>query len=75
MLPLLINLAKNLNIILEMIFLIFSYIVSVLFIRYCEDAFSSEFISTIGIDFKIKTLELRGVKIKLQIWDTAGRSI
>ena len=28
---------------------------------------------TIGIDFKIKTIELHGKKIKLQIWDTAGQ--
>ncbi|KTG39860.1 hypothetical protein cypCar_00022512 [Cyprinus carpio] len=28
---------------------------------------------TIGIDFKIKTVELQGKKIKLQIWDTAGQ--
>lgn len=36
--------------------------------RFSDDAFTSTFISTIGIDFKIKTVELRGKKIKLQIW-------
>ena len=41
--------------------------------RFLEDAFSSTFISTIGIDFKIRTIELDGKKIKLQIWDTAGQ--
>ncbi|KAK2724914.1 ras-related protein Rab-10-like [Artemia franciscana] len=41
--------------------------------RFSDDAFNTTFISTIGIDFKIKTIELRGFKIKLQIWDTAGQ--
>ncbi|XP_062511670.1 ras-related protein Rab-8A-like [Corticium candelabrum] len=41
--------------------------------RFSEDAFNSTFISTIGIDFKIRTVELEGKKIKLQIWDTAGQ--
>lgn len=41
--------------------------------RFSEDAFNSTFISTIGIDFKIRTIELEGKKIKLQIWDTAGQ--
>jgi Ras-related protein Rab-10 len=41
--------------------------------RFSEDAFNTTFISTIGIDFKIKTIELKGKKIKLQIWDTAGQ--
>nr|ACO10527.1 Ras-related protein Rab-10 [Caligus rogercresseyi] len=41
--------------------------------RFSEDTFNTTFISTIGIDFKIKTFELRGKKIKLQIWDTAGQ--
>ncbi|KFD58301.1 hypothetical protein M513_01064 [Trichuris suis] len=41
--------------------------------RFCDDAFNTTFISTIGIDFKIKTIELKGKKIKLQIWDTAGQ--
>lgn len=34
--------------------------------------FITQLIETLftGIDFKIKTVELRGKKIKLQIWDT-----
>ncbi|KAK7095647.1 ras-related protein Rab-8A-like [Littorina saxatilis] len=44
-----------------------------LLFRFSEDAFNSTFISTIGIDFKIRTIELDGKKIKLQIWDTAGQ--
>jgi len=41
--------------------------------RFSDDAFNSTFISTIGIDFKIRTIELDDKKIKLQIWDTAGQ--
>lgn len=41
--------------------------------RYADDTFNTTFISTIGIDFKIKTIELEGKRIKLQIWDTAGQ--
>ena len=41
--------------------------------RFCEDTFTPSFITTIGIDFKIRTLVLDGKKIKLQIWDTAGQ--
>ncbi|XP_070493660.1 ras-related protein Rab-8A [Chironomus tepperi] len=41
--------------------------------RFSENNFNTTFISTIGIDFKIRTIELDGKKIKLQIWDTAGQ--
>ena len=29
--------------------------------------------ATIGVDFMIKTLTIRGARVKLQIWDTAGQ--
>lgn len=44
-----------------------------LLLRYANDSFSPTFITTIGIDFKIKNIELGGKRIKLQIWDTAGQ--
>ncbi|KAF7212177.1 ras-related protein Rab-8B [Nothobranchius furzeri] len=44
-----------------------------LLFRFSEDAFNTTFISTIGIDFKIRTVDLDGKRIKLQIWDTAGQ--
>ena len=44
-----------------------------IFVRFSEDAFNSTFISTIGIDFKIRTVEIDDKKIKLQIWDTFGQ--
>ncbi|XP_043819992.1 ras-related protein Rab-13 [Dromiciops gliroides] len=44
-----------------------------LIIRFAEDNFNSTYISTIGIDFKIRTVDIEGKKIKLQVWDTAGQ--
>ncbi|KAM9854920.1 ras-related protein Rab-8B [Aulostomus maculatus] len=44
-----------------------------LLFRFSEDSFNTTFISTIGIDFKIRTIELDGKRVKLQIWDTAGQ--
>jgi Ras-related protein Rab-8A len=44
-----------------------------LLLRYANDSFSPTFITTIGIDFKIKNVEVDGTRIKLQIWDTAGQ--
>lgn len=40
-----------------------------LLLRYTEDTFSSLFMPTIGIDFKIRTMTIGQKQIKLQIWD------
>jgi Ras-related protein Rab-1A len=41
--------------------------------RYTDETYNFTQASTIGVDFKIKTVEIEGEKIKLQIWDTAGQ--
>ncbi|KAH0554999.1 ras-related protein Rab-8A [Microplitis demolitor] len=41
--------------------------------RYCDERYYDTYISTIGIDFKQKIINLDGTPIKLQIWDTAGQ--
>ncbi|KAM1053797.1 hypothetical protein ACFX13_001303 [Malus domestica] len=46
---------------------------SCLLLRFSDGSFTTSFITTIGIDFKIRTIELDGKRIKLQIWDTAGQ--
>jgi Ras-related protein Rab-8A len=46
---------------------------SCIVLRYVDDSFTPSFISTIGIDFKIKTVLIDGKKVKLMIWDTAGQ--
>ncbi|KAK8496608.1 hypothetical protein V6N13_024759 [Hibiscus sabdariffa] len=46
---------------------------SCLLLRFSDGSFTTSFITTIGIDFKIRTIELDGKGIKLQIWDTAGQ--
>ncbi|KAM8807391.1 ras-related protein Rab-15 [Eudromia elegans] len=41
--------------------------------RFTDNEFHPAHISTIGVDFKMKTIEVDGVKVRIQIWDTAGQ--
>ncbi|XP_063687507.1 ras-related protein Rab-3-like [Bolinopsis microptera] len=41
--------------------------------RYCDNSFTQAFVSTVGIDFKVKTVYRHDKRVKLQIWDTAGQ--
>lgn len=40
--------------------------------RFMDDAFDQPFVSTIGVDFKIKTLAFHDKVVKLQVWDLAA---
>ncbi|KAF1385253.1 hypothetical protein PFLUV_G00105810 [Perca fluviatilis] len=40
--------------------------------RYADDSFSNSFVSTVGIDFKVKTVYRNEKRIKLQIWGSSG---
>ena len=42
-------------------------------IRFTDDAFDEHIQSTIGVDFKVKHIELNKKRIKLTVWDTAGQ--
>ncbi|MHA1805822.1 MAG: Rab family GTPase [Promethearchaeota archaeon] len=42
--------------------------------RYCYNIFNPSERLTIGVDFHVKTIELKGRKIKLQIWDIGGEA-
>ncbi|XP_042912951.1 ras-related protein Rab-13-like [Parasteatoda tepidariorum] len=41
--------------------------------RFCTNSFKTTYSATVGVDFQIKTLELEGERIALQLWDTAGQ--
>lgn len=46
---------------------------SAMMVRFADDVYNPEYISTIGVDFKIRTIQHRNKTLKLQIWDTAGQ--
>lgn len=41
--------------------------------RYSKDEFATSYLSTVGVDFQIKKIQVDDKAIKLQIWDTAGQ--
>jgi len=46
---------------------------SCLLLRFVADTYTASSLSPIGVEFKIRTIELEGKTVKLQIWDTAGQ--
>ena len=41
--------------------------------RFCDNNFKEKYLNTIGVDFKIISLNYKGNNIKLHLWDTAGQ--
>ncbi|XP_001639885.3 EF-hand calcium-binding domain-containing protein 4B isoform X7 [Nematostella vectensis] len=41
--------------------------------RFCHDQWKPSFTATIGVDFQIKTMNVNGQCIAIQLWDTAGQ--
>ncbi|CAI2379847.1 unnamed protein product [Moneuplotes crassus] len=46
---------------------------SCLLIRFADDDFTDNYVTTIGVDFRFRTLKIDDYSVKLQIWDTAGQ--
>ena len=42
-------------------------------LRFTDDSFDDHIQSTIGVDFKVKHIDMQGKRVKLTIWDTAGQ--
>ena len=45
---------------------------SSLLLRYTKNQFNPDIRSTIGVEFGVKFIEIDNIKLKIQIWDTAG---
>ena len=46
---------------------------SCILVRFSDDVFSDNYITTIGVDFRFKTMVVDNKVAKIQIWDTAGQ--
>jgi len=44
-----------------------------LLLRFADDSFEDNYISTVGVDFRFRTVPVDNELVKLQIWDTAGQ--
>ena len=44
-----------------------------LLLSYTDNYFPDSHVATIGIDYKIKPININGCELKLQLWDTSGQ--
>ena len=46
---------------------------SSLLLRFADNEFNENYMITIGVDFRFKSVTINNKIIKMQIWDTAGQ--
>mmetsp|Transcript_6070 Transcript_6070/g.8866 ORF Transcript_6070/g.8866 Transcript_6070/m.8866 type:complete len:207 (+) Transcript_6070:62-682(+) len=46
---------------------------SSMLLRFTDDSFDDHIQSTIGVDFKVKHMEVNDKRVKITVWDTAGQ--
>lgn len=46
---------------------------SSIMLKFTDDRFTENYLTTIGVDFKFRSFKLKEEPFKLQIWDTAGQ--
>ncbi len=46
---------------------------SSLLLRFADNEFNENYMITIGVDFRFKSVTVNSRIVKLQIWDTAGQ--
>ena len=46
---------------------------SCMILRFTEDKFHRDKGSTVGVEYSVKDVEIEDIKIRLQLWDTAGQ--
>ena len=46
---------------------------SCILVRFSDDIFDDNYVTTIGVDFRFKTMAIKNKIVKIQIWDTAGQ--
>ena len=46
---------------------------SCILVRFSDDVFNENYVTTIGVDFRFKTMIVKNKIAKIQIWDTAGQ--
>ncbi|GBG25800.1 Ras-related protein Rab-13 [Hondaea fermentalgiana] len=40
--------------------------------RYCEERFVSKYITTVGVDYGVKTVDVEGYEVRVNFWDLSG---